>query len=175
MAESTEHRACIEFCVKLGKSAFECYEQIKVASDDDAMSRSQVFEWFRRFKNGRQSIDSDTCAGRTSTSNNEAVVGKVHNLIRKDRRLTVREISVEIGISFGLYQSILTKNLSMKRVCAKFVPCLLTDEQHEQRCFVASDLFERSTNDVSIMGNIITCDETWVYGYDPETKEQSSE
>ena len=63
----------------------------------------------------------------------------------------------------------------MKRVCAKFVPRLLTDDQREQRQTIARDLFERSCEDVQFLKNTVTGDESWVCGYDPETKQQSSQ
>ena len=63
----------------------------------------------------------------------------------------------------------------MKRVASKFVPRLLTTDQKEDRKFKSSELLERACNDVNFMNNIITGDETWVYGYDPETKQQSSQ
>jgi len=52
----------------------------------------------------------------------------------------------------------------MKRVCAKFLPCLLTDDQREQRQTIARDLFERSCEDVQSLKNTVTGDESWVYG-----------
>ena len=63
----------------------------------------------------------------------------------------------------------------MKRVWAKSVPRLLTDDQREQRQKIARDLFERSCEDVQFLKNNVTGDESWVYGYDPETKQQSSQ
>jgi len=64
----------------------------------------------------------------------------------------------------------------MKRVCVcvKFVPRLLTDDQREQRQTIARDLFERSCEDVQFLKSIVTGNESWVYGHDPETKQQSS-
>jgi len=47
--------------------------------------------------------------------------------------------------------------------------------QREQRQTIARDLFERSCEDVQFLKNIVTGDESWVYGYDPETKQQSSQ
>jgi AraC-like DNA-binding protein len=44
----------------------------------------------------------------------------------EDRRLTVREIADEVGISTGSAHSILTDDLHMCRVVAKFVPKLLS-------------------------------------------------
>jgi len=63
----------------------------------------------------------------------------------------------------------------MKHVCAKYAPCLLTDDQREQRQTIARDLFEHSCEDVQFLTNIVTGDESWVYGYNPETKQQSSQ
>jgi len=79
------------------------------------------------------------------------------------------------GISVGLCDAILTDDLHMKRVCTKFVPRLLTDDQREQRQTISRDLFERSCEDVQFLKNTATGDESWVYWYDPETKQQSSQ
>ncbi|GFV56975.1 hypothetical protein TNCV_1678561 [Trichonephila clavipes] len=45
---------------KLDKTGTETYEMMKTAFGDEAMSRTRVFVWFRRFKEGRQSVNSDT-------------------------------------------------------------------------------------------------------------------
>ena len=65
------------------------------------MGRAQVFEWFRRFKEGRTSVESDSRSGRPSTSRNEEVIAKVRTIVRNNRRLTVREIADDCGISVG--------------------------------------------------------------------------
>jgi len=103
------------------------------------------------------------------------MIAKVRTIVRNDRRLTVREIADECGISVGSCDAILTEDLQMKRVRAKFVPRLLTDDQREQRQTIARDLFERSCEDVQFLKNNVTGDGSWVYGYDPETKQQSSQ
>ena len=105
----------------------------------------------------------------------QEIIAKVRTIFRKKRRLTVREITNDRGISVGSCDAILTDDLHMKRVCAKFVPLLLTDDQSEQRQTITRDLFERSCEDVQFLKNIVTGDESWVYGYDLETKQQSSQ
>jgi len=112
------------------------------------MGRTQVFDWFRRFKEGRTSVESDTCSGRPSTSRNEEMIAKVRTIVRNNRRQTVRQIADDCGISVGLCDAILTDDLHTKRVSAKFVPRLLTDDQREQRQTIARDLFERLCEDV---------------------------
>ena len=62
----------------------------------------------------------------------------------------------------------------MHRVAAKFVPRLMTSDQQAHRVQVCQDLLDHSENDKEFLSKIITGDESWVYGYDLETKVQSS-
>jgi len=126
MCESAEQRICIKFCFKIGKTATETYQLLQLAYGEDAMGRTQVFDWFRRFKEGRTSAESDRRSGRPSTSRNEAMIAKVRTIVLNNRRLTAREIADDCGISVGSCDAILTDHLHIKRVYAKFVPRLLT-------------------------------------------------
>jgi len=174
MCESTEHGICIKFCLKIGKTATETYQLLQQAYGEDSMGHTQVFDWFRRFIGCRTSVDSDPRSGRHSTSRNEEIIAKARKIFRNNKRLTVREIADDCGISVGSCDAILTDDLQMKHVCAKFVPRLLTDDQREQRQTIARDLFERSCEDVQFLKNTVTGDESWVYGYDQEAKQQWS-
>ena len=95
--------------------------------------------------------------------------------MRSNRRLTIREMAEELNISFGSCQQILTENLQMRRVAAKFVPRLLTEEQKQHRVQVCQELLEMANDNENLLKQVITGDETWVYGYDVETKVQSSQ
>jgi len=55
-------------------------------------------------------------SGRASNSRNEEIIAKVRTVVRNDRRLTVREIADDCGISVGSCDAILTDDLHMKRV-----------------------------------------------------------
>ncbi|VVC37570.1 Winged helix-turn-helix DNA-binding domain [Cinara cedri] len=89
------------------------------------MSRARVFEWFKRFKEGSSAVESDEREGSPSTSRNEEIIQKIQTAIQGNRRLTIMEISNEFQISFRSVQTILTTDLGMRRVAAKFVPKLL--------------------------------------------------
>ena len=93
MCKNTEQRICINFCFKLGKTGTETYEMIKTAFGDEAMSRAEVFAWFRRFKEGRQSVNSNPRSGRPSTSRNEEKIAQVKAVVCSDRHLTVQKIA----------------------------------------------------------------------------------
>ena len=53
---------------------------------------------------------------------------------------------------------ILTQDLGMKHVMAKFVPCLLLPEQKEHHATVASDLIQTATNEPDFLKKAITGD-----------------
>jgi len=63
----------------------------------------------------------------------------------------------------------------MRQVSAKFVSCVLTVKQKQQHLSIPLELCDCAASDSSFLGNAITGDETWVYGYDPETRVQSSQ
>lgn len=136
------------------------------------MSIARIKEWYNRFKDGRSSVDSEPRSGRPSTSRNDNVNDQVRTLVMQDRRITVSELVNEVKISIGSVHSILTEDL--KRVFAKFVPKLLTMEQKQLRLEIARDMLDNANSDPNFLNTVITGDE-WVYGYDPETKMQSSQ
>ena len=68
MADFREEIACIKFCFKLGKTAAVCCEMLKTAFGEQAMGRSQTFQWFSLFKAGRTSADDDERSGRPVSS-----------------------------------------------------------------------------------------------------------
>jgi len=120
------------------------------------------------------SVGEDPRHGRPSTSTNDDHVERVRAVIRGNRRLTVRDVADEVGLSIGSCHQIFTEKLQMCRVSAKFVLRLLTDDQKENRVEISQELLA-SANGNENFKNIITGDETWVYGYDVDTKVQSSQ
>jgi len=62
----------------------------------------------------------------------------------------------------------------MRKLSAKWVPKCLNADQKCQRCQSSEQLlefFRRDPND--FLSRLVTMDETWLYHYDPETKQQS--
>ena len=93
----------------------------------------------------------------------------------EDRRSTIQEIVAKVGISTGSVHCILTEDLNLRRVSAKFVPKLLTEQQKELRKEISTDMMDLANRDPEFIKTIVTGDETWVYGYDPDTKFQFSQ
>jgi histone-lysine N-methyltransferase SETMAR len=175
MDRKVEQRANMKFCVKLGKSVTETLNMLRQPYGDEAMSRMQCFEWHRCFKGGRTSLEDEEGSGRPSMSITPENVERIRELVHADRRRTINGIADIVGVSYGSVQTILTSELNTWRVSAKFVPRLLTPEQKEHHVAVCQDLRERAADNPSFMSRIITGDKSWVCGYDPETKRQSSQ
>ena len=91
---------------------------IQKAFVGENMGITQIKEWYRWFKNGRTSVDSDPRSGRPSLTTTPENIERVRLAIEGDRRLTVRELENDLGIPETTVWEILNKILGMTRVCA---------------------------------------------------------
>ena len=89
-------------------------------------------------------------------------------MVMNDRRITIREVSDDFGISIGSCYEIFSNLLVMKCGAAKFVPKLLNFEQKQRRIEVAQESFNKVNDDAELLKRIITGNETYIYGYDVE-------
>ena len=106
---------------------------------DQSLNRTQVFQWHARFKAGRTSVDDDEHTGRPTSSTTPETVARIQEIIRQDRRRTIRDIAEEVEVGYGTCQRVLREDLGMYRVAAKFVPRILTADQKQQRVNVCTD------------------------------------
>ncbi|GFT06949.1 protein GVQW3 [Trichonephila clavipes] len=153
-----EQRIVVKFHFKLGKTATETYNLLKEVYGGECLSRARVFEWFKRFKDGRQDVEDDSRPGRPSTSKTDENVEKVASLIRSNRRLSIRAIAETVNIDKECVRQILHDNLNMQKVCAKMVPKVLTFEQQATRKSVCTDILDAIKNDPKLLEKVITCD-----------------
>jgi hypothetical protein len=90
--------------------------------------------------------------------------------------LTVCEGAEEAGISETTCHEILTENLYMHHVAAKFIPHQLSEDQKQNHHVdVSKELVDLANADENFSKNIVTGADTWVCRYDIETKIQSSQ
>jgi hypothetical protein len=98
MDRKAEQRANVKFCAKLGKSVTETLNMLWQAYGDEAMSHTQCFEWHRRFKGGRTSLEDGERTGRPSTSVTPENVERIRELVHADRRRTINDIADIVGM-----------------------------------------------------------------------------
>jgi hypothetical protein len=96
--KNLEQRINIKFCVNIGKRASEMLALSTVAYGEYAMKKLSVFEWNRRFKEGRKDAQDDPRSGQPKTQRTDANVDRVQTLMRSDRRLGVSLIVEELNM-----------------------------------------------------------------------------
>ena len=65
-------------------------------------------------------------------------------MILSNRRITIREVVDDVGVSFGLCQAIFTHVLGMKRAAVKIVPKLLNFHQKLRLMDIAQEMLTRT-------------------------------
>jgi hypothetical protein len=87
-----------------------------------------------------------------------------------------KSIAEQLGISREWVGSITHEDLDMQKLSMKWVPKCLNTDQKCQLCQSSEQIlefFQCDPNDFLL--RLVTMAETWVYHYDPETKQQSME
>ena len=65
----------------------------------DAASRKCVYQWFIHFREGKETTEDEPRSDRPSTSRTPEMIDKLRQMLAQERRLTLRLIAVELGIS----------------------------------------------------------------------------
>ena len=88
------------------------------AYGESAMSKTRVYESYKRFQDGREDVEDDERPGRLSTSTTDENVEKVKEMVMNDRQITIREVANDVGILISSCHEIFLNVLGMKRVAS---------------------------------------------------------
>jgi len=174
MVLSMEQGLAIKFCFKAGKSATETLQMVNAAYGDQALSRSNVFRWYGRFRDGREDPEDDSRSGRPTECRNDNNVEKISQVLFQNRHLSLRTLADEVNISKDTVRKTVVVDLQKQKICSRFVPHYLTPEQKARRIAACQDLTATADSDPDFFKKIVTGDETWCFAYDPTTKRQSA-
>ena len=132
------------------------------------ISQASVFEWHKRFKEGRESVRDDERCGRSKEVRTPELVDQIKNLMDKECRVSIETISAQFDVSVGTVHTIIHKEWKMRKVCPKGAQRI-----SERRCYDSKEMVELINSDSAVLDALVTCDESWIYCYDPETMRQS--
>ena len=153
------------------KNATEMYGMFQTTFGASCMDWASVFEWHKRFKEGRE---SEGWCGRSKEVNTLELIVLIHEILYLDSRVSIETMSAEFDVSVGTIHTIIREELKMRKICTKFVPRVLREDQKERR-HDSREMVELINSDPSVLDALVTCDESWIYCYDQETKRQSSQ
>jgi len=98
VTDMVHQRSVIEFLVKEGNSAEVIYERLHGMYEDAYMGARGVRRWVKHFMDGNTDIADQPRCGRPRSAAIEQNKQKVDELIRQDRRITVREFAAQLGV-----------------------------------------------------------------------------
>ena len=115
------------------------------------VSQKSVCKWYKLFTEGREEVNDDARPGRSSTSTTTEKTQAVKKIVMENRRITVREVAEDVGISVGSCHAIFLDILGLKRVAAKFVPKLLNSDQKTSRMTIAQEILNDVNDDPDLL------------------------
>ena len=75
-SDTLEERYAIKLCFKLGKNATNTYGMLQTAFRASCMNRASVFERYKRFNEGRESVRDDERCERSKEVNKPELIGQ---------------------------------------------------------------------------------------------------
>lgn len=174
--DKKEFRVLIKHCFLAKKNTVQAKAWLDKHYLDSAPGKSTVEKWFAKFKRGEMSIEDDARSGRPKEAVTDENIKKIHKIILSDRKMKLIEIAETLKISKERVGHIVQEYLDMRKLCAKWVPRVLTIDQKQQR-FDDSEqcLVMLNRNKDEFFRRYITMDETWLHHYTPESNRQSAE
>jgi len=112
-----------------GKEPKEIHTILIETLGEHAPSNATVKNWVAQFKRGDFSTCDAPRPGRPKTMTTPEITDHIHQLILEDRRISVKSIAEQLGISRERVGSIIHEDLDMRKLSAKWVPkCLNADK-----------------------------------------------
>src|SRR4051812_35453140 len=91
-------------------------------------------------------------------------IAAVHLAIGENRRISVLELSSNIGVSAESINTIIHEHLVYSKVTARWVPKILTEQHKQARVSACQQHLDRfSAEGETFLERIVTGDETWVH------------
>jgi hypothetical protein len=106
------------------------------------MSASSVRRWVKRFKDGNTHIQDQPRSGRPQTTSTEPNKKTADEIIKEDRRVKLDAIATQFGTGHNTVQETIG-SLGYRKICARWVPHLLTEDHKVQRKAITSEMLRR--------------------------------
>jgi histone-lysine N-methyltransferase SETMAR len=166
----------IKFFIRVGLTPNEIHSKFMKACGDSSPSFSTIKKCAAEFKHGRTNLEDDPREVRPKSATPPEIIEQVHDMVLDDRRRKVSDIAETMGTSKERVKYILYEKLDMKKLCARWVPRLLTTDQKRTRMKISEQCLERfNKTKTGFVCQFITMDETWIHHYTPESKQQSKQ
>ncbi len=168
-------RVCMWFAVKLGWDFRQTKAALVQCFPRNLLSNSWIYFWMEQFRSGRHRIVDLHCQPKRKSGRSQRNIRAVESLVAQDRCITIPRIMVDTGLKATTIHRILTKDLSLAKRCAKYVPHDIGPPQIARRAAICDFWTRLRIREPRVFRVAVTMDKSWIYCYDPLTKQQSRE
>ncbi|GBN98810.1 hypothetical protein AVEN_41189-1 [Araneus ventricosus] len=126
-------RTVIQFLRTEGEHASKIYRKMKEVYGEHSLARRTIFWWCESCESRRVNMKDLPRPRQVHVVTNSGTISAVDELIRQNRRIITREISVELSISKGTVDHIIHKKHGYGKVFAQWVPKHLSENQKTAR------------------------------------------
>ena len=154
----------------------EIHAILTVTLQEHAPSCATVKNWVTQLKRGDFSTCVVPCPRRPKIVTITEIIDEIHQLILQHCPISAKSIAEQLGISHERVGSTIHEDLGMRKLSAKWVLKCPKADQGCQQCQSSEQLWNcLDALQNGFLPRLMTMDETWLYPYDPETKQQSME
>ena len=114
--------------LQLGDGIKETLDDLQAVYGINCVPYSTVCRWIQAFRSEQSSSKSGTTPGRPFPARNEQNIALVEKLVAEDPHSTIRKMSKVCDLSIGTIHHVLHEDLHMKKLAARWVPYLLSEE-----------------------------------------------
>ena len=133
ISTTSRYELSTSFFFLQGKALKEIHAILTETLGEHAPSYA-INNWVALFKCDDFTTCDAPCPGRPKTVTAPETVDQIHELILEDRRISVKSIAEQLGISRERVGSIIHDDLDMRKLSAKWVPKCLNADQIRQQC-----------------------------------------
>ena len=168
-------RHVILFLWKKGNNVDQIYQELCITEGDEAPHKRTVYRWVEKFRCGIRDVKTETPPGPEITARTDRNIDRIRKLLEEDRRSSIRLLAELIGTSTWVVYKILHEDLGLSRVCCRWVPRMLTGAMKAKRVEGSESILNFiDEEEENFCTRYSTMDESWLYLYDPDSKQQSS-
>ena len=157
---NVELRYVIHYCFLRKMKGDEILIEMQMAYGRNAPSRSSIFLWLSKFKNGKTDVDDEPRDGRPKFQENSIAI--IDALDKEPYASTYRLEELTNSPQSTIW-CILTSELHYKLSFCKWIPYKISDDIRQKRVEIAHSMLQVLTSEKISRMDIVTGDESWFY------------
>ena len=161
--EKENYRFYIQIRTELGIHYKTIFNELNSVRPSQAPSINTVYNWWKSFKAGHESLKDEPRSGRPITETTPSNIDRVRYVIDEDTWCSYDEIEAQTNLSRYVIFKILHDHLRMRKLASRWIPHELTEKNRKIRVEMCRKNLAKFTENKWRLGDVITGDESWFF------------